>query len=276
MPEGHTVHRSANDFNRLFGGQSLNVISPQGRFSDGAALISGHILVEASAVGKQLFLRFDNELTIRIHLGIYGKWRLHSLPSRDGESANGGAASDIPIVGEVRARFSNETALADLRGPTVCEVLNPSEVDLVLKRLGPDPINPDPRGAERERFAKKVLSSKTTIGQLLMNQAVVSGIGNVYRAELLFRAGINPYLPGNQLLPSQVDALWHDSVKLLKVGVKTGFMITRDELTKKRPTKAERNFVYKREGLPCRVCNQEVSIAIMATRKLYWCNGCQP
>jgi endonuclease-8 len=52
-------------------------------------------------------------------------------------------------------------------------------------------------------------------------------------------------------------------------------MITRDELRKKRPTKAERNFVYKREGLPCRVCGTNISIEIMATRKLYFCAGCQ-
>lgn len=269
MPEGHTVHRSANDFNRLFAGAPLMVSSPQGRFSASAALVSGRKLKKASAVGKQLFLRFEGDLTIRIHLGIYGKWRFHKL-------VDTGETTDAPpIAGEVRARFSNSSAVADLRGPTVCEVLTRAEVDLVLARLGPDPINPDPSGAEADRFINKVLSSKSTIGQLLMNQAVVSGIGNVYRAELLFRAGIDPYTPGNALKREQVSALWIDSVQLLAVGVKTGFMITRDELTKKRPTKAERNFVYKREGQPCRVCDQEISIAIMATRKLYWCANCQ-
>ena len=269
MPEGHTVHRSANDFNRLFAGHPLEVLSPQGRFIAGAALVSGQRLVKATAVGKQLFLRFENKLTIRIHLGIYGKWQWRNLdPALLGEDTP-------PVVGEVRARFSSDSALADLRGPTVCEVLTPAEVAQVLKRLGPDPINPDPQGAEAERFVAKVLASKTSIGQLLMNQAVISGIGNVYRAELLFRAGLDPYTPGNRLTREQIEAIWQDSVALLKVGVKTGFMITRDELTKKRPTKAERNFVYKREGLPCRVCSQEISLAIMATRKLYWCASCQ-
>ena len=269
MPEGHTVHRSANDFNRLFAGQTLTVVSPQGRFSAGAAMVSGQPLVKATAAGKQLFLRFAGDLTIRIHLGIYGKWQIRTLNADL-------AGADVPqIVGEVRARFSNADAVADLRGPTVCEVLTPAEVSDVLKRLGPDPINPDPTGFEAERFISKVLASRSTIGQLLMNQAVISGIGNVYRAELLFRAGIEPYTPGNQLARDQVELLWVDAVKLLAVGVKTGFMITRDELEKKRPTKAERNFVYKREGQPCRVCGHDISIAIMATRKLYWCAACQ-
>ena len=269
MPEGHTVHRSANDFNRLFAGRALKVFSPQGRFSQGAALVSDQTLVKATAVGKQLFLKFSNNLTIRIHLGIFGKWKMRNLDAAlEGTDAP-------PIVGEVRARFQGTDAVADLRGPTVCEVLTPAEVALVLKRLGPDPINPDPNSTESERFIAKVLASRTSIGQLLMNQAVVSGIGNVYRAEILFRAGIEPYTPGNRLTREQVESLWVDAVALLKVGVKTGFMITRDELTKKRPTKAERNFVYKREGLPCRLCNHEISIAIMATRKLYWCANCQ-
>ena len=269
MPEGHTVHRSANDFNRLFAGQIVSVSSPQGRFELGAKLVDNTKLIRASAVGKQLFLKFAGGKTIRIHLGIYGKWKFREFSqSRGGEDAP-------PVVGEVRARFANEHAVVDLRGPTVCEVLTPAEVLAVLNRLGPDPINIDPSGLESKRFLEKVIKSRTTIGQLLMNQAVVSGIGNVYRAELLFRAKIDPYTPGNRLSEEQILEIWHDAVKLLKVGVKTGFMITRDDLAKKRPTKAERNFVYKREGKPCRVCDHEISIAIMATRKLYWCSRCQ-
>jgi formamidopyrimidine-DNA glycosylase len=61
----------------------------------------------------------------------------------------------------------------------------------------------------------------------------------------------------------------------MKIGVATGFMITRDELAKRNPEKSERNFVYKREGLPCRNCGTNISIEIMAARKLYWCVGCQ-
>jgi formamidopyrimidine-DNA glycosylase len=109
-----------------------------------------------------------------------------------------------------------------------------------------------------------------------MNQDVIAGIGNVYRAEILFRANLDPHRPGNELQSSQVEAIWRDAVDLLKVGVKTGFMITRDELRTKRPSKAERNFVYKREGLPCRICKTNISIEIMAARKLYFCVSCQP
>lgn len=263
MPEGHTVHRNANDFNRLFAGESIEIESPQGRFSEEAKTISGRVLIRARAIGKQLFLEFDNDLTLRIHLGIYGKWKLHP-------------AGDWPeVVGEIRARFRSAKAIAELRGPTVCEVIDESEVETVERRLGPDPLNADPRGKECGRFVSKVLASRTSIGQLLMNQEVISGIGNVYRAELLFRAGIDPHTPGSILPRELVEKIWHDSVKLLRVGVKTSFMITRDELFTKRPSKADRNWVYKRDGQPCRNCGTNVSIEVMAGRKLYWCSRCQ-
>lgn len=263
MPEGHSVHRSANDFNKLFAGEVVSIDSPQGRFTSEAKRISGHRLERARAIGKQLFLEFDNGLTLRVHLGIYGKWRKHP------------AGEPPEVTGAVRARFSSPQAIFELRGPTVCEVIERIEVKSIEKRLGPDPLNADPKGKQKLRFVEKVLSSRVAIGQLLMNQDVISGIGNVYRAEILFRAKIEPHIPGNQLPRELVENLWDDSVKLLRVGVKTSFMITRDELFTKRPTKAERNWVYKREGQPCRACETEISIELMVSRKLYWCSSCQ-
>lgn len=264
MPEGHTVHRTANDFNKFFAGKPLTVSSPQGRFAADSKLISGHVLLKAKAIGKQLFLEFENELTIRIHLGIYGKWAFTEHANETPEP-----------VGQVRARFSNEKYLADLRGPTVCEVISQAEVRVVEQRLGPDPLNANPKGVQERRFIERAQRAKTPIGLLLMNQDVISGIGNVYRAEILFRAGISPHRPGSSLTIEELQAIWVDSVELLKVGVKTGYMITRDELRNKNPDKSERNFVYKREGLPCRKCGTNVSIEIMAARKLYWCVSCQ-
>jgi endonuclease VIII len=264
MPEGHTVHRTANQFNKLFAGKSVVVESPQGRFASGAKSISGQALTKARAIGKQMFLEFENDLTLRVHLGIYGKW---SFSNHSGELPD--------PIGQVRARFSTAETFADLRGPTVCELISRQEVQGVEQRLGPDPLNPNPRGRELERFIQRVAKSKTPIGLALMNQDVISGIGNVYRAELLFRSGISPHFPGNELSVPQLTEIWNDAVMLLKIGVKTGFMITRDELFTKKPTKEDRHFVYKREGLPCRKCGTNISLELMAARKLYWCVTCQ-
>jgi DNA-formamidopyrimidine glycosylase len=265
MPEGHSIHRVANTFRDDYLGSKVKVYSPQGRFESDAKLVSGRTLIESRAVGKQLFLGFDNDLTIRIHLGIYGKWNFYNVP-----------ISKAPeIWGQVRARFGAKSTSADLRGPTVCEVIDQQAVDLVLKRLGPDPLNADPGGQEALRFLGKVKNSKVAIGAALMNQAVISGIGNVYRAELLFRAGLNPKVPGDKVSENTLLAIWDDAVKLMRIGVKKGVMLTRDNHQTGRVKLEDRYFVYKREGLPCRVCNKKVAMEEFLARKLYWCPKCQ-
>ena len=265
MPEGHSIHRVANTFRTDYVDFKVKVVSPQGRFESDAKLISGRTLIESTAVGKQLFLGFDNELTIRIHLGIYGKWNFYKAP----------VAKAPEIWGQVRARFGVKSASADLRGPTVCEVIDQQAVDLVLKRLGPDPLNPDSSGAEALRFVSKVKNSKVAIGAALMNQAVISGIGNVYRAELLFRAGLNPKTPGEKISESALLAIWDDAVKLMRIGVKKGVMLTRDDHLSGTVLVKDRYFVYKREGLLCRVCSKKVVVEEFLARKLYWCPKCQ-
>ena len=265
MPEGHSIHRVANTFRGDYLDSKVKIVSPQGRFESDAKLVSGRKLLTSTAVGKQLFLGFDNELTIRIHLGIYGKWNFYKVP----------VAKAPDVWGQVRARFGVKSASADLRGPTVCEVIDQDAVNLVLKRLGPDPLNPDPSGAEAVKFVSKVKGSQVPIGAALMNQAVISGIGNVYRAELLFRAGLNPKTPGQKITESALIAIWDYAVKLMRIGVRTGMMLTRDDHSSGRVLVRDRYFVYKREGLECRLCNKKVLMEEFLARKLYWCPKCQ-
>ena len=182
-------------------------------------------------------------------------------------------------VGQVRVRLLAEDVVADLRGPTACEVLDPGQVQVAMDRLGPDPMLDDSRAAE-DRFVAVVRKKPTPIGRLLMDQLVVSGIGNVYRAELLFRAGLNPYAPGKSLSDEQARALWRDWAHLLRIGVETGQMMTMDDLGDKdyvlaMKNRADRHWVYKREGLPCRVCGTHITLEEMGARKLYWCPKCQ-
>jgi endonuclease-8 len=262
MPEGHSVHRTARQFQKLFVGQSTVVTSPQGRFSD-AEIISGQKLVKSEAWGKQLLLHFETA-AVRVHLGIYGKWGFKHFEDAPPEP-----------YGAVRARFVANQEVVDLRGPTACEITPFSEIPALFERLGPDPLRPDPKNQSQERFVRKVLSRKVSIGQLLMDQSVLAGVGNVYRAELLFRAGVNPYTPGNQLTEQIVAGIWTDVVDLMPLGVKTGLMLTRAGYLKGRPKKDDRYNVYKREGLPCHSCGQPISIALLQARKLYWCSKCQ-
>ena len=337
MPEGHSVHRIARQFAVNFVGTSPEVTSPQGRFAQGAALLSGTKMIDARAVGKQMFLEFEGGHWLRVHLGIYGAWDFagdvridpsiqihgqtpgHSKLGQNGENSrpSGSAAGGAPLdaegedsvtsigaprrarvrmaesdkagpaassfppdpVGQVRVRLLNDAVCADLRGPTACEVLTPSEVDAVIQKLGPDPANNN-GPAERARFVERAGKKKTPIGLVLMDQSVVAGIGNVYRAEMLFRAELNPHTPANTLDRTVLEALWDDWVKLLEIGITVGQMITIDGLTGEDYQRAlverdERHWVYKLEGTPCKRCGANIILEEFGARKLYWCPGCQ-
>lgn len=202
---------------------------------------------------------------------------------RLGAAGVGTAADAFPPdpIGQVRVRILTASAVADLRGPTVCEVLDEAQVRALAARLGPDPEAPtESRRRAEDRFVERASRSRQPIGQLLMDQSVVAGIGNVYRAELLFRAGIEPHRAGTAVTEDELRGLWRDWVKLLRIGVETGQMLTIDGLRGARRAAAlanreDRHWVYKREGMPCRRCGTSVALETMQGRKLYWCPGCQ-
>jgi endonuclease-8 len=184
-----------------------------------------------------------------------------------------------PVVGQVRLRLLTPVTSADLRGPTACELQTPDEVAATIAKLGPDPLVDDIAEGE-ETFTAVVRRKPTAIGQLLMDQSVISGIGNVYRAELLFRARQNPHTPGRDVRDEVVRDIWRDWVRLLSIGVETGQMMTMDDLDPDAYRAAmahrdDRHWVYHRAGLPCRVCGTAIVVEEMATRKLYWCPKCQ-
>jgi formamidopyrimidine-DNA glycosylase len=189
----------------------------------------------------------------------------------------GAAAEGFPPepIGAVRVRLLTDATVADLRGPTACEVLQPEEVQAVINKLGPDPLIDSPKKGE-QRFVDNVAKKPTPIGLLLMDQNVVAGIGNVYRAELLFRARLDPHRPGREVPEETLRALYKDWTKLLKLGVKLGQMMTMDGLSKKKYEAAlarrdDRHWVYHREGKPCRVCGAPIVMEMAAGRKLYYC-----
>lgn len=324
MPEGHSVHRIARQFARHFVGRTVAVSSPQGRFAEGAAMLDGRTMTDAKAVGKQMFLDFEDGLWMRVHLGIYGAWdfagavelgfdpttasaggRMGQTNQRGtvvGEHEDSLASIGAPRrarlrmaeqekvteveetwppepVGQVRVRLLTEDAVADLRGPTACEVLDDAGVRAVLDRLGPDPQLDDGPEAEA-KFVERLTKSGKAVGLQLMDQSVVAGIGNVYRAEILFRARMNPHTPARTISTEHARDLWADWSRLLEIGVTTGQMMTMDGLDEDAhrralASRADRHWVYKREGLPCRVCGTHIVLEEMGNRKLYWCPNCQ-
>jgi formamidopyrimidine-DNA glycosylase len=170
-------------------------------------------------------------------------------------------------VGQVRVRLLTPTVVGDLRGPTACEVQTAEQVQATIAKLGPDPLVDDAAAGE-ERFVTTVRKKGVPIALLLMDQAVVSGIGNVYRAELLFRARQNPFTPGKEVREEVVRALWRDWVHLLGIGYETGLMYTMDD---EAGGGVPEHWVYKRTGEPCLVCGTEIAMQELGGRKLYWC-----
>jgi endonuclease VIII len=267
VPEGHTLFRLARQQSELFAGRPVHVTSPQGRFAAGAALIDGRVLEGVWSYGKHLFADFGPD-TLHVHLGLYGNY------------VTGTGLPPVPR-GALRMRWEGpgpdgDGVWTDLRGPTVCEVFAPEEVDGILARLGPDPLRPRTDGALAHR---RIARSRTAIGALLMDQSVLAGVGNVYRAEILFRHNVSPFRPGRWVDEAQWAALWADLVTLMRAGVRLGRIVTtRPEHRSRRRgavQRADAHYVYRRTGLPCRICGTEVRTEVMVGRNLFWCPVCQ-
>lgn len=275
MPEGHTLHRLADALSAAFAGSVVRVGSPQGRFAESAALLDAQVLEGAQAWGKQLFIEFPGEQFVHVHLGLIGKF----------DVTTGLAGPEVvPLpVGQVRLRIqrADGTAFADLRGATACELWTREQRDAVVARSGPDPLRED---AEPERAWARISRSRVPIGGLLMDQGVLAGVGNVYRAELLFRHRLHPLRPGNTLRVSTWRALWDDLVELMTEGVRTGRIDTvRPENTPEAMGREARKddhggevYVYRRTGQPCLVCGARIRTDVLAGRNLFWCPRCQP
>ncbi len=262
VPEGHTIHRAARDQTRLLVGGQVVALSPQGRFRDGALLIDGRTLHDIDAHGKHLFYRFEDSLTLHVHLGLFGGFTTHR-----GEMA-------AEPRGAVRLRLVGHGGALDLRGPTTCEILDADDEARLRARLGPDPLR---RDADPTVVWERIRRSRAAIGTLLMDQSVLAGVGNVYRAEALFWCGIHPAREGRSLSYEEWQALWGTICRMLREGVRAGRIITVDPadsgVARSRLGRGERTYVYRQES--CRRCGAPVVHWHMGGRTAWACPACQ-
>lgn len=267
MPEGHTLYRLAADLREAFGDRAVQASSPQGRFTEGAAGIDGRVLDTSESAGKHLFLAFGPDLVVHVHLGLIGSFRIGDAPAPD-------------PVGAVRLRLLNDTAYADLRGATVVELIDDERRMAVLAGLGPDPLRAD---ADPERAYARIHRSAKPVGALLMDQSVLAGVGNVYRAESLFRARLHPLTTGSAVSKRKWNALWDDLVELMAYGVGTGRIDTvraehEPAAMGREPRRDDHGgevYVYRRQEQPCHVCGSRIRTQVLEGRNLFWCPTCQ-
>lgn len=298
MPEGHVIHALARELNQHFAGKALRVTSPQGRFAEEAGRLTGDLLDHAEAWGKHLFLEFGNprnpnrraDHIVHIHLGLIGTMKIEPFTTGDPVGQVRLHLHRIDAEGgEDMCTWGNAVEV-NLRGPQWCRLITAQEKDVALAKLGPDPLrSTDPevdednadKLQELNRFLGK---SRRTIGSILMDQGRYAGVGNIYRAETLFRLGIHPELPANRLASEEKKAIWDDLVELMAAGEKSGRIDTvRPEHTPEamgRPPRKDDHggevYVYRREGLPCFICGTPIAHRVVEGRNLFWCPGCQP
>lgn len=269
MPEGHTIHRLALDQTKDLAGSQIEVTSPQGRMAAGAQLVNGLVLKRIDAYGKHLFYRFGSPspkaaTTVHVHLGLFGKFKRHK------------GAAPIPRD-TVRMRLAVDGIAIDLTGPTDCRVIELAEETAIRGRLGPDPLRKD---ADPALAWEKIQKRRSTIGEALMDQKIMAGIGNVYRAEALFVNGIHPNRAANTLSRLEFDALWTTMREMLENGVRDRRIITLlpEELktlgvARSKVASKEAVYVYRKEH--CFRCSTAVQRWDLAGRWAYACPSCQ-
>ena len=267
MPEGHTVHRLARLQRRRYGDRPVAVSSPQGRFATGADVVDGRVLETVEAHGKHLFQHYGPDTVVHVHLGLWGRFGNRRRP-------------EAPVRGQVRMRMVGEDHYADLRGPSACALIDDVAATALHARLGEDPLRDD---ADPERVWHRVSRSRAPMASLLMDQSVIAGVGNVFRAETLFRTGTDPLTEGRALSRPDFDALWDDLSAMLRDGERRGRIETvRPEHDPALLAPPDRGSacasivnVYRRTGRPCLVCGTPIAHRAFRARNLFWCPTCQ-
>jgi endonuclease VIII len=292
MPEGNEIHRWAERHFVAFGGKPVRVDGPQGRFTD-SDVINGRKLQRVMAVGKHLGYDFGKDRILHVHLGLQGDFTEGSGPLPEVRGAlrlrmwNAAAVKKPPgpDASKPHRWYSEDdgsdnlapekVAWVELRGPMDCSVYTEEMWDSLLKRLGPDPLNGD--GAER--FVEKVRKSKKAVGELLMDQTVSAGVGNIFRAELLYRVKQSPFVAGREVEERTLRSIWREAGELMKAAMVDRRIVTtkpKDRPHKRgQALKEEAHYVYRRQGKPCFVCGTKILTKVMAGRNLFWCPVCQ-
>lgn len=222
------------------------------RTTTGAAVarLVGETVEEVQARGKHLLVRFTGNLTLHSHMQMTGSWHVYSTGDRWRRPAH-----EARIVLDV----TGDRVAVCFNAPTV-EVIERRAEHLhpALARLGPDVLDP-PVDLDEVRRRAQTRAANVAIADLLLDQGVVAGIGNIWRAESLFAERTHPATPHGDLPPDRLDAIVLTASRLMGAP------------TRPRP------FVYGRTGRPCRRCRAPVTAARFANgRVVYWCPGCQP
>lgn len=266
MVEGHSVHRVAAMHRQRLLGKKFKAWSPNGRFKEGAELINNKQFFRIEAVGKNLFAFFgdpsdeDYVIVVHVHFGMAGNWAVYETPEVAPEPSNTN-----------RLRLEHDDLVADLSAMT----LQHGKMNLYHEKrskLGEDPLRVD---ADSEKLWTRVKASGKSIGALIMDQSYFTGPGNIYRCEILFKAGVHPDKKGKDLEEDEFRRIWHYTVALLKRGYETGSILTVDPEEARAFGKPKlRRYIYNTSACPR--CGTSIKSWPINNRTCYACLRCQP
>lgn len=252
MPEGDTIHRAARRINLALGGREIaraEAPNPRSPIHLRASELQGHTLRRAEARGKHLLIHFSGELVIHSHLGMNGRWRI--------EAGANSLASPPWLLLAGGDRFAAQTGGKLLRLVGESRARN----DPLLLRLGPDPLGP---AFDRAETAARLRSMGVgrKLGEALLDQEVVAGIGNAISNGACFAAGISPWRPVGELTAEEAERLIAEAERIMRVAIESG----------RRPPS-----IYRAERRGCPRCGGKVEVRGQgeANRATYWCPRCQ-
>ncbi|MEU3094829.1 DNA-formamidopyrimidine glycosylase family protein [Streptomyces sp. NPDC006967] len=260
MPEGDTVWQAARRLHDALAGRVLtrsDLRVPRYATAD----LTGRTVLDVTPRGKHLLTRLEGGLTLHSHLRMDGSWRVYT----DGQRWNGGPVHQIRAI----LGTTDRTAVG-YRLP-VLELLRTADEDRAVGHLGPDLLGPDwDAGAA---LANLLREPSRPLGEALLDQRNLAGIGNVFKSELCFLLGVTPWLPVGELSADRTEKLPELARKLL-------------ELNRERPVRSttgrrgQELFVYGRARRPCLRCRTPIRLADQGDgsreRPTYWCPTCQP
>lgn len=274
MPEGDAVWLTARRLHNALAGSTLtrcDLRVPRHATVD----LRGHAVIEAVARGKHILIRVEGGVTVHSHLRMDGSWRIVAA----------GRRTSLDHDPQVRVVLGNAEWQAFGRALGLVEVLATTREHLVVGTLGPDLLGPDWDPAEAVR--RLLLAPGRPVGEALLDQTALAGIGNVYKAEVLFLRGVHPWRPVGEV--ADLDGLVRLARRLLDANRERHGQVTTGD---RRP--GREHWVYGRAGRPCRRCGTRIKRARQGAaaptgrpyeagsgpdpqeRVTFWCPRCQP
>jgi len=254
MPEGDTISRAASTLRRALAGRIVRRF----RSAAGDGAIAGRRIETVESAGKNLLVRFDDGRLLRTHMRMHGSWHLY----RPGERWQRPAAFARAVL------ETDEWTVVCFSAPVV-EILRAGEErsHLVLSRLGPDVVGE--AFDSGEALARLKGRPELEIGDALLRQEAIAGIGNIWKSETLFRCRIDPFSTVGSLSDAELTRIVSTARKSMSARAGAS--------TELRPTTLSGWAVYRRSGLPCRRCGGAIAMRRQGEdrRSTYYCRACQ-